>query len=264
MSDAITVLMYHALARGDGRTEGADPHYAVSRAQFRRHLQMIGAAGKRVSSVAELLGAHRAQTGCVAFTFDDGHVSNAEAVEDLVAHGGSADFFVNPGMVGKRHHLSWTTLRAMADAGMSIQSHGQNHRYLDELCASEVEAELADSKREIEDRLGRAVAVFAPPGGRVVPGLGDLARRVGYRAVCSSRAGLWRPEGRTWDVPRMAVLASTSDTQLRRWVEQNALDLAVGALRYRLLGAAKGVLGNERYERFRRALLGVASPGAGR
>ena len=258
---AITVLMYHAVADAQG-SEGADPHYAVTRAQFRRHLELVAAAGARAASVESLIAQPELHGTHVGFTFDDGHASNADAAADLLAHGGSGDFFVNPSTVGTPHHLSWTALREMADVGMSIQSHGQHHRYLDELSPAEVEAELADSKREIEDRLGRPVTLFAPPGGRVAPGLGDVARRLGYQAVCSSRVSLWHRDAGRWDVPRLAVLTTTSDVQLRRWVEQRGWELAVRRVRYQVLTAAKRALGNGRYERLRSALLGSAGEGA--
>lgn len=261
MTKAVTVLMYHAVSDADGHSAGADAHYAVTREQFRRHLGLVASAGARPASVASLLAQPGAPGGRVGFTFDDGHASNAQAADDLAAHGGSADFFVNPSTVGTPNHLSWAALREMADAGMSIQSHGQHHRYLDELSPAEVEAELADSKREIEDRLGRPVTLFAPPGGRVAPGLGALAARLGYEAVCSSRVSLWQRDAGSWDVPRLAVLMSTSDAQLRRWVEQRAWELAARQLRYRVLAAAKGALGNGRYERLRRALLGAGEGG---
>lgn len=261
MNRSVTVLMYHAVSDAPARDAGADPHYAVSREQFRRHLQVVAAAGARAASVLELLEQPQVRQRRVAFTFDDGHVSNADAAADLLAHGGAADFFVNPSTVGTRHHLSWAALRDMAEAGMSIQSHGQHHRYLDELSPREVEAELAESKREIEDRLGRPVTLFAPPGGRVAPGLGALAERLGYRAVCSSRVGLWQLGRGSWDVPRLAVLATTSTAQLRRWVEQSGWELAVRQLRYQVLAAAKRTLGNGGYERLRRVLLGGAGEG---
>lgn len=259
--NTVTVLMYHAVDDAAGQSAGADSHYSVSRARFRRHLELVSAAGSRAASVASLLAQPDTGSPRVGFTFDDGHASNADAAADLVAHGGSADFFVNPSTVGTPHHLSWAALRDMAAAGMSIQSHGQHHRYLDELSEREVEAELFDSKREIEDRIGRQVSLFAPPGGRVAPGLGELASRLGYQAVCSSRVSLWQRDAGTWDVPRLAVLASTTEVQLRRWIEQRTWELAARQLRYRVLAAAKSTLGNGRYERLRRALLGGAGEG---
>jgi peptidoglycan/xylan/chitin deacetylase (PgdA/CDA1 family) len=253
----VTVLMYHAISANSAHCAGADSRYAVSEERLARHLDGILASGRRLASVEALMRDTR-DTAAAAITFDDGHCSNARAVEQIAARDGSADLFINPARIGTRHFLSWPDLRRFAQAGFSIQSHGQTHRYLDELTSSEVEIELLDSKHEIEQRLGRAVTLFAPPGGRESQGLLRTAHRLGYRAVCSSRAGLWRATANRSaipEIPRLAVLATTPDAQLYRWVEQSPAELARQRLRHSLLWAAKQTFGNERYERLRGRLL---------
>jgi peptidoglycan/xylan/chitin deacetylase (PgdA/CDA1 family) len=255
MNAIITVLMYHAVCDERGECAGADAHYAVTSHQFDSHLALTVQAGLRVRSVAHLLGMPADRTRSVAFTFDDGHVSNGPAAERIARAGGSADFFVNPARVGKPHNLGWSDLRSMADAGMSIQSHGQDHRYLDDLAPEEVVAQLVDSKKAIEDNLGRPVTLFAPPGGRIPPNLRTMATQAGYVAICSSRVGLWRPREGTWDVPRLAVLQSTSDEQLACWLSHDWWEIINSRTRYLALKSAKRLLGNNRYERLRGRLL---------
>jgi peptidoglycan/xylan/chitin deacetylase (PgdA/CDA1 family) len=247
----MTVLMYHGIA-GVVRSSAQDPHYSVQRVQFERHLNLIDAAQRTAASVASLLAAPRVDA--VALTFDDGHASDAWAAERLVASGGAADFFVNTSTVGTPGFVSWAALREMAGMGMSIQSHGHHHRYLNEMSALEVEAELATSKCILEDKLGQAVDLFAPPGGRTAPGLLRTASRMGYMAVCTSRVGLWR-HGQGYSVPRLAVLHGTSDRQLLRWVVQDRAELFVRRIRYSVLETGKTLLGNGAYEGLRRLVV---------
>ncbi len=255
MSHTVTVLMYHAVGDEQGRCVGADAHYAVSSRQFAAHIDMVRAMGRRVSSVAELLRDPGAGASSVAFTFDDGHASNGPAAELIAQHGGSADFFVNPAQVGSPNYLSWGELRAMADIGMSIQSHGYDHRYLDDLTPSEVQAQVVNSKAAIEDKLGRAVTIFAPPGGRVTSNLQQLTTQAGYAAVCSSRVGLWHMNDGHWDVARLAVMLSTSDKQFSNWIHQNWFELTQRKTRYVALAWAKRLFGNQGYERLRKRLM---------
>ncbi len=252
----LTVLMYHAVADTAEQGVGADLHYAVSRTQFRAHVQALRDEGLLPGNILGLRKARHSAAGSPAFTFDDGHASNAWAAEVLAATGGSADFFINPSTVGTAHHLSWTALREMAQAGMSIQSHGQTHRYMDDLSTSEVMAELCDSKRAIEDRIGRPVELFAPPGGRMGAGFAEQARQAGYTTVCSSRVGLWNVEASTLEVPRMAVLRHTSEAQWSRWVRQDRREMMRCLLRHQVLTSGKRLLGNRRYEKLRQGLLG--------
>ncbi len=255
MNQKFTVLMYHGVADERGSCPGADPHYCVSARQFAAHLKQVEAAGQRCVSVASLLNANPLSDHAVAVTFDDGHASNLAAAELLAKADGSADFFVNPSTVGSPHFLNWSALREMASLGMSIQSHGFHHRYLDELTPQEVKAELVDSKRAIEDHLGSPVTVFAPPGGRLSPDLAQVAFESGYAAVCSSRVGLWRFGAEVWDIPRLAVLRSTAEGQFARWILQDPLEIFGRRARYVILNSAKRLLGNRGYERLRHGLL---------
>ncbi len=260
---AITVLMYHAIDRQG--VIGADSHYSVEPAHFAHHLQLIRQHGARPSSVLSLIKAGAAGAGTthgrhpVCLTFDDGHVSNAHAAEQIARHGGQADFFVNPSMVGQPGFLSWAELREMAAIGMSIQSHGMNHRYLDQLSPDEVRAELADSRAAIEDAVGLPVTLYAPAGGRMPAGFMQLAAELGYRAVCSSRVDLWSAAqpaaGSALEVPRLAVLNGTSEQRFIDWIEQKPVEILKQRSRYRLLKLSKRLLGNRGHERLRALLL---------
>jgi peptidoglycan/xylan/chitin deacetylase (PgdA/CDA1 family) len=255
VTSTVAVLMYHAVGNDRGECRGAEAPYVISSRQFESHLALTIQAGLRIRSVAHLLAAPADRAKSVAFTFDDGHGSNAISAERIARAGGNADFFINSSRVGKPHNLGWSDLRLMADAGMSIQSHGQDHRYLDDLTPAEVVAQIVDSKKAIEDNLGRQVTLFAPTGGRVVPKLREIAAGAGYVAVCSSRAGLWHANGRAWDVPRLAVLLSMSDAQLDRWLRHVWWEITNRRARYLALRLAKQLLGNRRYECLRDQLL---------
>jgi peptidoglycan/xylan/chitin deacetylase (PgdA/CDA1 family) len=255
----IAVLMYHAVEDASAHGVAADPHYTVSPQGFAEQLRAVLATGHPPVSVRDVLDHRSLGAGTVAFTFDDGHRSNLAAADALAAVGGRADFFINPGLVGQAGLLDWTPLREMAAMGHSIQSHGHLHEHLDTLTPAEVEQTLRRSRLEIEDRLGLPVTLFAPPGGRMVPGLPALAAAAGYRAVCSSRAGLWAADrsatGRVVEVPRLAVLAATTMAQYRRWITCHRGELGRQWLRERMLRSAKRVLGRAGYERARQVLL---------
>jgi peptidoglycan/xylan/chitin deacetylase (PgdA/CDA1 family) len=256
--DNVSVLMYHALLDANGECADADRHYAVTRPTLNRHLALMREAQREPSSLAKLLG-DGSRANRVVLTFDDGHISNIDAARDIASQNGSADFFVNPDRVGKPNYLSWSALREMAEMGMSIQSHGQTHRYFNEMTDAEASDELRKSKEEIEQKVGKAVTVFAPPGGRLTPRVAAIAERLGYEAICSSRVGLWRKGTSSWNIPRFAVLLGTGDEQLRRWITQDKIELAKLLARQHVLDTMKRLLGNRGYERFRATALGGTS-----
>jgi peptidoglycan/xylan/chitin deacetylase (PgdA/CDA1 family) len=251
----LAVLMYHAVA--DQPDSAADAHYAVSELGFRTQLGLMRDAAMKLCSVRDLVkdGIPRGDRNCVAITFDDGHASNLKAATELAAQGGKADLFVNPSTVGREHYLTWPELRDLAGRGMSIQSHGYSHRYLDDLPLTDVQYELAASKAEIEDRLGSEVVLFAPPGGRMPRGFHALASSAGYEGVCSSRPGMWK-YGAGTEITRFAITQRTTDAQLAGWIVGASAPILKLSARYHALRLMKRVLGNHSYERVRGVLLG--------
>jgi peptidoglycan/xylan/chitin deacetylase (PgdA/CDA1 family) len=254
--------MYHAIPSKAGAASGADAHYSVELPRFRTHLDLMQELGLRACSVRDLLEApsHWGAAAPIALTFDDGHASNFAAFAEIARHGGSADLFVNPSTIGTPGFLSWAQLRELAAHGASIQSHGQHHVFLDELPEQQVRSELVQSRERIAAELGRAAELFAPPNGRMPPDFLALATDAGYRAVCSSRVGLWSSAAQR-EIPRFAVLARTSDTQMLAWLRRDPRAMALGKARAALLFGAKRLLGNAGYAQLRGSLLRWTSGG---
>jgi peptidoglycan/xylan/chitin deacetylase (PgdA/CDA1 family) len=250
------VLMYHAVPAGDAAGTGADPHYSVSLPAFRRQLDTMLDLGLVPRSVRSLLDLPRDEQSrpAVALTFDDGHESNFAAYAEIARRGGSADLFVNPATIGTRGFLSWAQLRELARNGASVQSHSLEHVFLDQLPSESVQHQLTASRRLIERELGQPADLFAPPNGRMPQGLARLAFELGYRAVCSSRVGLWR-EAQCLEIPRVAVLASTRPAQFEGWLRRSPWHLGRTVARGEILARGKRWLGEGRYQALRRRLL---------
>lgn len=252
MSSSVA-LMYHAL--GDPQGPAADPHYTVTLPRFSEQLALCATvAGAAVSARDWLAG----RAG-VMLTFDDGHESNHHVgLPVLLAAGATADFFVNPAQVGTPGFASWSELREMANAGMSIQSHGFDHRYfLTELSPSRLRDDLRRARLEIEEHVGKPVTLLAPAGGRAPAGLTEVAQEVGYTHVLTSRPGpIRRGPGRS--LCRLAVTTQLDLRSLESWL-RGGRALLRAQVRYAVLDLAKRAVGDDVYRYIRRRLLGAAT-----
>lgn len=92
--------------------------------------------------------------------------------------------------------MTWDQIRALARAGMDVESHSRSHRVLQTLDREELEAELVGSRAELETQLGRPVRAIAYPVGRR---LGRGARwirealaRAGYQLGLTNGSGVNR------------------------------------------------------------------------
>jgi len=87
--------------------------------------------------------------------------------------------------------MTWDDIRALADAGIEIGSHTRNHRVLETLGTDELRDELAGSRRDLENQLGREVRAIAYPVGRRPPAAVRRAvAEAGYRVGLTNASGV--------------------------------------------------------------------------
>jgi peptidoglycan/xylan/chitin deacetylase (PgdA/CDA1 family) len=88
--------------------------------------------------------------------------------------------------------MTWDEVRALAAAGMDVESHTRSHRVLQTVPFAELSSELLGSRLELERQLGRPVRAIAYPVGRPItdrPGLHSAVRDAGYRVGFSNATG---------------------------------------------------------------------------
>ena len=252
-ADSTIALMYHALGVFTVDQPGADPHYAVDPPRFERQLALCARVGGAVVSARDWL----AGASGIIFTFDDGHETNHQVAFPILRQAGAgADFFVNPAQVGGAGFARWADLREMSDAGLSIQSHGLDHRYyLTSLSPARLREDLRRARLEIEDHVGRPVTLLVPPGRRAPRDLAQVAQEVGYTHVLGSRPGAIRRDGGR-SLGRFAVTAGLGAGAFESLVRGGRARRLAQA-RYATLDLAKRLLGDDRYAALRRRLLGT-------
>ena len=88
--------------------------------------------------------------------------------------------------------LTWEQVSEMEAYGMEIGSHTCTHRQLTELSAEEQWSEIAQSRADIEDKLGRQVISFCYPKGDLNEEIAQLVETAGYQCavVTPPRSGI--------------------------------------------------------------------------
>jgi peptidoglycan/xylan/chitin deacetylase (PgdA/CDA1 family) len=165
----------------------------------------------------------------VAITFDDCYRDNLVAARVLAEHGLPATFFIPTKYVGTDHvfdwdlglkkmpNLNWDDVKEMQALGHDIGSHTVSHPDLGVIGPVEARVELADSKKTLEDKLGRPARFFAYPyGGRnnLRPEYFPIVRELGYEACFSGFGGFVQPHMRGQILPRLPVPYFRSLTNL--------------------------------------------------
>jgi peptidoglycan/xylan/chitin deacetylase (PgdA/CDA1 family) len=189
--------MYHRVS------DDAD-ELAVSPRRFREQMGVLASEGYRVVGVSEAVAlAASADAGpLLGLTFDDGFRDVAEnALPVLEEHGFRATVFLATGVTDRRSAfgwyvdqppvLSWDEVVHLDRVGtLEFEAHTVTHPNLLALDDETADAEIRVSKVELEERLQRAVTVFAYPAGL----FGERERRyvaaAGYRLAVSCEPGV--------------------------------------------------------------------------
>ena len=96
-----------------------------------------------------------------------------------------------PDEVLKNRMLSWEQVREMQSAGFAFEGHTMNHPVVSRLAASELEHELGDSKRLLEQRLQKPVNHFAYPFGTLTDLNAQTCSLISQYGYCSAASTVW-------------------------------------------------------------------------
>jgi peptidoglycan/xylan/chitin deacetylase (PgdA/CDA1 family) len=133
----------------------------------------------------------------VGLTFDDGYQDFlTEALPVLIEHGFTATVFVVAGRLGgdngwdhpgpRKALMTARQVRAAAEAGMEIGSHGMRHVPLPAVDRRALRGEVASSRRVLEEVTGRPVTGFGYPYGAVGERELVAVRDAGYDYGCGT------------------------------------------------------------------------------
>ena len=139
----------------------------------------------------------------VAITFDDGWRDQHEyAFPLLQKYGFTATFFVPVGWIGHPKVMPWSELREMADAGMTIGTHGAKHLHFDQIGEPLLKKEIVDTKTEMEKNLQRPVRYIAYPGGHWTTQAVAVVESAGYAAALGVDHDIIQSQEHRYDVRR--------------------------------------------------------------
>jgi len=245
----IPILLYHALFEGRAHTE----KYAVAMDTFDQHINYLSEKGFESISFNAFLDGFQPdpRKKYIIITFDDGNYSDYSiAFRILKRYGFVATFFVTIGRIGTRHYLDWDHLKEMVDGDMSIQSHGLNHLFLSDLSNDNLQKELTESKKILEDKFSLPVHFISLPGGFYSRRVLKAAQGAGYKGVATSDPGLNRLETLEEELKlykRFVITRKIRMDGFQEIVHAHLLFNAKSQVVYQLKSMAKKILGSRGY-----------------
>jgi hypothetical protein len=171
----VPILMYHSITDED--ESNTHPYYrtTTSPTMFAEQMQDLHESGYKTCSLAQAIRELQAEAQTpaklVVITFDDGYGDfYRHAFPVLNQYGFSAIVFLPTAYIGEspipfkgKDCLTWADVRELSQHGILFGSHTVTHPQLRELRVLAIREEIVNSKRAIEEKLGRVVESFAYP-----------------------------------------------------------------------------------------------------
>lgn len=200
----VPVIAYHKIDRpsADVRIRGA----YTAPGRFSKQIAYLKRRGCDFYTASELVKSYsengRFPANAICLTFDDGWKDNyTNAFPILKQFGVKATIFLVPSCIGQttdqvtadgegaREHLSENDIREMSAFGIEFGSHSMNHKLFDRITKAEIEFEVNESKKHIENLLQKECDVFAYPAGFFTDFAKSAVKDAGYYAAFSTVYG---------------------------------------------------------------------------
>jgi len=220
----VPILMYHSI----GYREGS---FFVTPENFNRQMEYIKKKGYEVITLDRLVRSIRdkepLKRNKVVITFDDGYRDNFKyAYPVLKKFNFSATVFLVTDFMGRyfegsgNEFMKWDEVSAMSKGGISFGGHTKTHLDLG-LIKDEARAfaEIAGSKKAIEDRIGTPADFFCYPSGAFNEAVKELVARAGYKGACTTNRGFTKFNRDVYELKRIKVTNSDTHKPFSFWAK---------------------------------------------
>ncbi|MCM8760762.1 MAG: polysaccharide deacetylase family protein [Candidatus Omnitrophica bacterium] len=215
----LPILMYHSI---DDNTRLSK--LSVSPESFERQMKFLKDHRYNVISVEKAVSyiqnKERVPPKTIAITFDDGFYNNYKyAYPVLKKYGIPATIYVIVGKIGQPGYLGWKEIKEMSDSGLiTIGSHTISHLWLPTMNTERLKSELNDSKKILEDKLGKPVKELCYPVGAHDERVKTCARQAGYACALATNPGRFAPNDDIYAIKRVRI-SRTSNNLFVFWIE---------------------------------------------
>lgn len=206
------ILTYHSI-------DESGSVLSTAPAVFEAHMRSLADQHARVVPVEHLLAPDTEQAPAeqrLAITFDDGFANFYEhAWPTLQQYDFPATVFIvtdytgrrndwpgQPAHIQRRRLLSWSQVRQMTGGGVRLGAHTCTHPDLTRLGRAQVEWQMRESRRRLEDVVGEPVVTFAYPYGASSPLVRDLAAEH-FALACTTELAYVQADNDPLALPRL-------------------------------------------------------------
>jgi len=220
----VPILMYHYVEDSVPNTKERRD-LQVQATKFKEQLDFLKNNGYSIIKMEDLFFAmYESKTlppKPVILTFDDGY---EDAYQDVLPalneRKFSGVFFIITSSLGKPDYLTNDQLKEIAKAGMEIGAHTQTHPDLSITPVDIAKKEIEESKKELENIVGKKIYFFCYPSGKYNQETVDLVRQAGYVLAVNTKPEVLHSSSVPLELTRIRVHGIESLEAFRKALEE--------------------------------------------
>ena len=163
-------------------------------------------------------GEKKAPEKAVFLTFDDGYLDHyTNAFRMLKKYNAKGTFFI---ITEKPDHdpnyATWDQIKEMAEDGQEIGSHSKTHPNLSNLSFEQIQEELRESKKKLEEKIQKPIISFCYPAGEYDNRVLKIVKEE-YLFARTTSPGKYFSLQRRFEIPTTRIFPSTGINSLKIW-----------------------------------------------
>ena len=232
----VPIIMYHRVIN-KSENEGIYGTY-IYEDIFRKHLQYLKDKNYTVITFKDLdkIGwRNRFEKGkkYIILTFDDGYKDNYDLAFPILKE---FDFKATIFLMGRSTYNEWDVkaggeiefplmsvemIKEMQDYGIEFGAHTFNHPKLNTLSNEEIEYQIVDVKKPLEEKIGKEIITFAYPYGILNDYAKKMTKKAGYTFALATDSGSVCLSDDLYQIRRIAIFPNTNLFSFKRKVTGN-------------------------------------------
>ena len=232
----VPIIMYHRVIN-KSENEGIYGTYLYED-MFRKHLQYLKDKNYTVITFKDLdkigwRNRFKKDKKYIILTFDDGYKDNYDLVFPILKE---FNFKATIFLMGSSTYNEWDVkaggekefplmsvemIKEMQDYGIEFGAHTFNHPKLNTLSNEEIEHQIVDVKKPLEEKIGKKIITFAYPYGILNEYAKEMAKKAGYTFALATDSGSVCLSDDLYQIRRIAIFPNTNLFSFKRKVTGN-------------------------------------------
>lgn len=187
---SLPILMYHHIRDYSNPNDQIGTNLSVSVASFINQLDEMKNEGYETITFEDIKKGEIPEQSII-LTFDDGYDDfYYYAFPELQKRNMKATLFVITEFIGENGYMNESQILEVKRSGIEIGSHTLSHPDLTVLNKEQVDKEIRESKKYLEEMIGTQIISFCYPSGRFISETEILVENAGYDFAVTTASGI--------------------------------------------------------------------------